>query len=78
MFTVSGQVPCSGAQRQDKGLDVVSTAIHGDAVAMNVEFTCILERSGKMSGATICYTFLNVILNCLYMALRVGIFSQFI
>jgi hypothetical protein len=36
MFTVSGQVPCSGAQRQDKGLDVVSTAIHGDAVAMNV------------------------------------------
>jgi hypothetical protein len=35
MFTVSGQVPCSGAQRQDKGLDVVSTAILGDAVAKN-------------------------------------------
>jgi hypothetical protein len=35
MFTVSGQVPCSGAQRQDKGLDEVSTAIHGGAAAMN-------------------------------------------
>ncbi len=26
--------------------------------ALTFEFTCILERSGKMSGATICYTFL--------------------
>jgi len=33
---VSGQVPCSGARRQGKVLDEVSTAIHGDAVAMNV------------------------------------------
>jgi hypothetical protein len=32
---VSGQVPCSGARRQCKVLDEVSTAIHGDAVAMN-------------------------------------------
>jgi hypothetical protein len=40
MFTVSGQVPCSGAQRQDKELDVVSTAIHGDAVAMNAVLIC--------------------------------------
>jgi len=32
---VSGQAPCSGARRQDKVLDEVSTAIHGDAVAMN-------------------------------------------
>ena len=39
LFTVSGQVPCSGAKRQGKGLDEVSTAIHGDAVAMNVEIT---------------------------------------
>ncbi len=36
VFTVSGQVPCSGAKRQGKGLDVVSTAIHGDEVDMNV------------------------------------------
>ena len=41
LCTVSGQVPCSGAERQGKGLDVVSTAIHADAVAMN----------GKLSGA---------------------------
>jgi hypothetical protein len=39
MFTVSGQVPCSGAQRQDKGLEVVSTAIHGGAAAVNVVIT---------------------------------------
>ncbi len=36
--TVSGQVPCSGAQRQGKGLDVVSTAILGDEVAENVQY----------------------------------------
>jgi hypothetical protein len=34
---VSGQVPCSGAKRRDKVLDEVSTAVHGDAVAVNVE-----------------------------------------
>lgn len=32
---VSGQAPCSGAKRQGKGLDEVSSAIHDDAVAMN-------------------------------------------
>jgi hypothetical protein len=32
---VSGQVPCSGARRQGKVLDEVSTAILGDAVAKN-------------------------------------------
>jgi hypothetical protein len=36
---VSGQAPCSGAKRQGKGLDEVSSAIHGDAVAMNVKFS---------------------------------------
>jgi len=35
MVTVSGQAPCSGARRQGKELDEVSTAVHGDAVAMN-------------------------------------------
>jgi len=35
MFTVSGPVPCSGARRRDKVLDVVSTAIHGGAAAVN-------------------------------------------
>jgi len=37
MVTVSGQAPCSGARRQGKELDEVSTAVHGDAVAMNGE-----------------------------------------
>ena len=31
----SGQVPCSGARRQGKVLDVVSATIHGDEVAVN-------------------------------------------
>ena len=35
-FTVSGQVPCSGAERRDKVLDAVSTAIHGGEAAVNV------------------------------------------
>jgi len=35
VFTVSGQAPCSGAKRRSKGLDEVSTAILGDAVAEN-------------------------------------------
>ena len=39
LFTVSGQIPCSGAERQGKELGVVSTAIHGDEVDMNVELS---------------------------------------
>ncbi|MBW1800521.1 MAG: hypothetical protein JRJ85_07295 [Deltaproteobacteria bacterium] len=38
-FTVSGQVPCSGAKRRDKGLDEVSTAIHGGEAAVNLLIT---------------------------------------
>ena len=34
----SGQVPCSGARRQGKVLDVVSATIHGDEVAVNDAF----------------------------------------
>jgi len=34
-FTVSGQVPCSGAERRSKVLDEVSTAILGGAAAEN-------------------------------------------
>jgi len=34
-FTVSGQVPCSGAKRRSKVLDEVSTAILGGAAAEN-------------------------------------------
>ena len=37
----SGQVPCSGARRQDKVLDVVSATIHGDEVAVNTQFTSL-------------------------------------
>jgi hypothetical protein len=36
---VSGQAPGSGARRQGQGLDEVSTAIHGGAAAVNVEFS---------------------------------------
>jgi len=36
---VSGQVPCSGAPRQNKVLDEVSTAILGGAAAENEKFT---------------------------------------
>ena len=43
-FTVSGQVPCSGAERRNKVLDVVSTAILGGVAAENV----------KISGAAFC------------------------
>jgi len=35
---VSGQAPGSGAERRGQGLDEVSTAIHGGAAAVNVEF----------------------------------------
>jgi len=38
-FTVSGQVPCSGAERRSKVLDEVSTAILGGAAAENVKLT---------------------------------------
>jgi len=37
-FTVSGQVPCSGAERRSKVLDEVSTAILGGAAAVNAAF----------------------------------------
>ncbi|MBU1565013.1 MAG: hypothetical protein KJ630_05210 [Proteobacteria bacterium] len=47
VFTVSGQAPGSGAQRRDQGLDKVSTAIHGDEVAVNVKITCL---SGAFYG----------------------------
>jgi len=40
---VSGQAPGSGARRQCQGLDVVSTAIHGGAAAVNVELTGLYE-----------------------------------
>ncbi len=39
MFTVSGQVPCSGAERRSKVLDEVSTAILGGAAAENMKIT---------------------------------------
>jgi hypothetical protein len=42
---VSGQVPCSGAKRRDKVLDEVSTAVHGDAVAVNV----LVSRAGPLT-----------------------------
>jgi hypothetical protein len=38
---VSGQAPCSGAKRRGKGLDEVSSAILGDAVAENVKITSL-------------------------------------
>ena len=36
---MSGPVPCSGARRLSKGLDVVSTAIHGGEAAVNALLT---------------------------------------
>jgi hypothetical protein len=36
---VSGQAPCSGAKRKGKGIDEVSSAILGDAVAENMKIT---------------------------------------
>ena len=35
LCAVSGPAPCSGARRLGKGLDEVSTAIHGGAAAVN-------------------------------------------
>ena len=54
---VSGPVPCSGARRRGKGLDEVSTAIHGDAVAVNrrVKRWCFcrpLERLARFINST--------------------------
>ena len=40
----SGQVPCSGARRQNKVLDEVSAAIHGGVAAVNVKLTDAVER----------------------------------
>jgi hypothetical protein len=34
-FTVTGPAPCSGAERLNKELDEVSTAIHGGEAAVN-------------------------------------------
>jgi len=39
LLTASGQAPCSGAERRDKELDAVSTAIHGGAAAVNAELS---------------------------------------
>jgi hypothetical protein len=43
----SGRVPCSGAERRDKVLDEVSTAIHGGEAAVNAKITGL---SGAFSG----------------------------
>ena len=50
---VSGQVPCSGAKRRGKVLDEVSTAVHGDAVAVNGEITCRPTRFPPFKNALI-------------------------
>jgi hypothetical protein len=47
---VSGQAPCSGAKRRGKGLDEVSSAILGDAVAENKGFSSSVKNS-KMNVA---------------------------
>jgi len=36
---VFGQAPCSGAERRNKELDEVSTAIHGGEAAVNARFS---------------------------------------
>jgi len=49
-FTVPGRVPCSGAERRDKVLDVVGTAIPGGEAARNAEFSGlwgVAQRSPK-------------------------------
>ncbi len=51
-FTVSGQAPCSDAERRDKELDAVSTAIHGGAAAVNL-ITSPAAKS-KRSAAFCC------------------------
>jgi len=51
LFMVSGQAPCSGAKRQGKGIDEVSTTFHGDSVAMKrgVELQKTWESHGRMN-----------------------------
>jgi len=46
LLTASGQAPCSGAERRDKELDAVSTAIHGGAAAVNAKIKrrCLFLR----------------------------------
>jgi len=38
-FTATGQAPCSGAERRNKEVDEVSTAIHGGEAAVNALLT---------------------------------------
>jgi len=38
-FTATGQAPCSGAERRNKELDEVSTAIPGGVAAWNALFS---------------------------------------
>ena len=52
-FTVSGRVPCSGAKRRGKGLDVVSTAIPGCAAAWNPQITGSKKQSDEERGAAL-------------------------
>ena len=57
-FTVSGQAPCSGAERRNKELDEVSTAILGGVAAENAEVTCRCgaaaeHRSGELTGSAL-------------------------
>ena len=59
---MSGPVPCSGARRLGKGLDEVSTAIHGGAAAVNglltgCEFRAVLV---KQQCYEIFHTFINI------------------
>ena len=59
---LSGPVPCSGARRLGKGLDEVSTAIHGGAAAVNGlltgrEFRAVLV---KQQCYEIFHTFINI------------------
>jgi hypothetical protein len=42
------QALCSGATRRGKVLDFTQLDVHGDAVAVNVEFTGKLCESGGM------------------------------
>ena len=49
----SGPVPCSGARRQNKVLDVVSAAILGGVAAENVLVTCRKGNENFDSGITV-------------------------
>jgi hypothetical protein len=48
---VSGQAPCSGAERRIKVLDEVSTAIPGSEAAGNAEFSKRDSTSSATQGA---------------------------